>query len=161
MRTTPISLPVGLEVNALNITLNELLGLATSAIPLPFFAGPFIVERQFVNKALQVAYNFTVASRVSLVDILRPLTNLTNSLGSLTSTLSGVTSGLTSTVGSVTSGVGGVVGGVTSGVGGVVGGVTSGVGGVVGGLTSTLTLGGLHLKRDLEPTLEVAGAADL
>lgn len=36
-RTTPISLPVGLEVNALNTTLNELLGLATSAIPLPFF----------------------------------------------------------------------------------------------------------------------------
>lgn len=43
------------------------------------------------------------------------------------------------------------MGSVTSGVGGVVGCVTSGVGGVVGGLTSTLTLGGLHLKRDLEP----------
>jgi hypothetical protein len=95
---------------------------------------------------------------VSLVDILRPLTNLTNSLGSLTSTLSGVTSGLTSTVGSVTSGVGGVVGGLTSGVGGVVGGVTSGVGGVVGGVTSTLTLGGLHLKRDRDSTLEDGGS---
>jgi hypothetical protein len=39
-RTTPTSLPVGLEVNALNITLNQLLGLATSAIPLHFFGTP-------------------------------------------------------------------------------------------------------------------------